>query len=124
MDQDLDSMNAIKYENFKNSQRYHPETKDYLYTRFTRITPVTCGPVYEVCYFKIGNLFNMILNSIKDLFECPYRIMNNDFEDLTFYKEKDEVLVICSHEHFAYMVLNDEEYDKFLKLNIPHDLHD
>ena len=52
----------------------------------------------------------------------PHQIKGTEFEDLTFYKEERIILAICAHEHFAYMNLEDDEYEGFAKLNILHEV--
>jgi len=56
------------------------------------------------------------------LFHYPFFIENIPFEDLTFYKNERVLLGTCSHENFAYMHLEDEEYRELLKLNIFDDI--
>jgi hypothetical protein len=105
-----------KYENF------NARTADFLYTRFTRVTPVTKGPAFEMCYFILGDIFRDLMSNISKLFVYPHQIEGTEFEDLTFYKEERTILAICAHEHFAYMNLEDDEYDEFEKLNILHEV--
>lgn len=101
-----------KYKNF------NARTADFLYTKFARVTPVTKGPVFEMCYFTLGDIFRNLISNISNLFAYPHKIEDTEFEDLTFYKKERTILAICAHEHFAYMNLEDKEYDKFEKLNI------
>ena len=105
-----------KYENF------NARTADFLYTKFTRVTPVTKGPEFEMCYFILGDIFRNLMSNISKLFVYPHQIEGTKFEDLTFYKEERTILAICAHEHFAYMNLEDDEYDEFEKLNILHEV--
>ncbi|MBZ9634042.1 hypothetical protein [Clostridium sp. FP1] len=105
-----------KYEDF------NAKTADFLYTKFTRVTPVSRGPAFEMCYFIIGDTFRKIMSNMSKLFVYPHQIEATEFEDLTFYKEERIILAICAHEHFAYMNLEDEEYEELAKLNILHEV--
>lgn len=122
LEQEIEILNGLKYEHFinKKNERYHGNKKDYIHSRFTRITPVTMGPVFEVCYFSIGDTFKEIVTNLNNLYEYPYSIETFEFEDLCFYKEEREILAICSHEGFAYMVLEDGEYKEFSELHVLH----
>ncbi|MBU3190213.1 hypothetical protein K9O30_13990 [Clostridium bowmanii] len=75
-----------------------------------------------MCYFIIGDIFKKLMSNMSKLFVYPYQIEGTEFEDLIFYKEERIILAICAHEHFAYMDLEDDEYEEFAKLNILHEL--
>ncbi len=112
----------LEYEEFQNEkyEHFNAKTADFLYTKFTRVTPATKGPLFEMCYFIIGDIFKKLMSNMSKLFVFPYQIGDTEFEDLTFYKEERIILAICAHEHFAYMNLEDDEYEEFAKLNILH----
>jgi len=119
-----DFCNTCKYEDFIDDkhERYSEETTDFLYVKVTRCTPVTIGPVCELCFFTLGETYKKIISNIQKLFEMPYYIKNNKFEDLALYNGERKVLAICSHEGFALMDLDDDEYEEFSKLDISHDI--
>ncbi|MBW9155152.1 hypothetical protein [Clostridium tagluense] len=73
-----------------------------------------------MCYFIIGDVFRNLMSTMSKLFVYPHQIEGTEFEDLTFYKEERIILAICAHEGFAYMNLEDDEYEEFSKLNILH----
>lgn len=125
LEQEIQMCNSLDYENFKNGQyeHYQGSCTDFLYLKYTRNTPVTSGPVFEMCFFMIGDTYNNLLSNMKKLFEYPYKIEGSEFEDLTFYKGERSVLAICSHEHFALMDLEENEYKEFEKLRIPFELN-
>lgn len=124
--QGLESYTSLKYEEFRNGkcERYNAKTQDLLYVKFTRDTPVTRGPVFEVCYFKLGEIFRKLVSNMNNLFEYPNYIENIEFEDLVFYNGERVALAICSHENFAYMDLEDERYEELLELSILEDMED
>lgn len=123
---DMLSYNLLKYDNFQNGngEPYITMGDDFLYTKFTRRTPVTRGPVFEMCFFIIGETYGKLLSSMNKLYEYPYQIEGYEFEDLTFYQGEWPVLAICSHEQFAYLDLEDDEYLEFAKLDILHNVAD
>lgn len=120
LDQNLKSYDYVKYEDFINpkQERFDKNRPDFLYMNYTRNTPVTRSPVFEVIYFSIGNTLLETINKLNSLYDFPYKINNYEFEDLCFYKGNRIVLAICSHENFAYMNLDDKENLEFMKLNI------
>ncbi|MCB2358747.1 hypothetical protein [Clostridium estertheticum] len=101
-----------KYEDF------NARTADFLYTKFTRVTPVSRGPAFEMCYFILGDIFRKLMSNMSKLFVYPHQIEGTEFDDLTFYKEERTILAICAHEHFAYMNLENDEYEELKRLNI------
>lgn len=113
-------VNSYKYEDFmsEKAKRYNKITPDFLYSRITRCTPLNIGPACEICYFKFGDIFNRIITNISELFERPYYDEESKFEDLTTYKGERIVLAIHSHEKYAFMNLEEEEYKEFSKLGI------
>lgn len=67
---------------------------------YTRITPVSIGPVFEVYTFSM-DVFDDVTNHMKKLFST-YKIYGSEFEDLCCYDEKGNVILkICSHESYA-----------------------
>ncbi|SDH43350.1 hypothetical protein [Desulfosporosinus hippei] len=123
LEQDIMSCN-LNYERFEKGkyEPYKRTSTDFLYVKYTRRTPVTRGPVFEMCFFMVGETYRKLLLNMNKLFEYPYQIEGGEFEDLTFYKEERLLLAICSHERYAYMNLEDDEYQEFLKLDILSDL--
>jgi hypothetical protein len=114
---------SIKYEDYAHLEyvRYNGKASDFLYAKFTRYTPVTVGPVFEMCYFSLGETYEKILSGIHELFEYPIIIDNEQFEDLAFYSDDRVVLALCSHERFSLLNLFDEEYKEFSELDILHE---
>lgn len=74
----------------------------------------------ELFYFQINE-------NIKEGFYNMYNMFSNVLisdeiylEDIEFFRGKQEFLSICSHEQMATLEIEEEEYDEFKKLNIPH----
>lgn len=97
-----------------------------------RINSLLSGEIDAISYFndlleqeiELYNTldYNELLLNMNTLFHYPFFIENIPFEDLTFYKNERVLLATCSHENFAYMHLEDEEYRELLKLNIFDDI--
>jgi hypothetical protein len=122
---------CIEYEEFQlenqgflneKYEHFNAKTADFLHTKFTRVTPESSGPLFEMCYFIIGDTFRKLMSNMSKLFAYPHQIEGTEFEDLTFYKEERIILAICAHENFAYMNLEADEYEKLVKLNILHEV--
>jgi len=77
-----------------------------------------------MCFYTISETYSKLLTSMNKLFEYPYPIDSYEFEDLAFYQGEWPVLAICSHEQFAYLELEDDEYQEFAKLDILHSVAD
>lgn len=122
LEQDFNIFDTIKYDDYieKPDTRFVSSSKEFIKNDFTRITPVTQGPVFEMCYFKIGQISNLIVSNMKRLFSHPYLIDGIEYEDLTFYNGGNIIFAICSHERYAYLELNIEDYEIFKKLEIMH----
>lgn len=120
--QDMVSLNHFSVKEGK-MPRFTTNNSAYLYTRYTRISPVTRGPIFEVCYFDL-TLFEKELIYLKKLFAYPTYINDVAFEDITFYGDNRIVLAICAHEQYAYLMLKEEEYRNFCDLNILHKVND
>jgi len=121
---DLENCNSLDYKEFKHG-KYKPfngTTSDFLCIKYTRNTPVTRGPVFEICYFEIGYIANKLISKMNKLFEYPHQIGSVQFEDLTFYKGETVVLGICPHEPFAYMNLEDDEYQELIEMGVLLDI--
>ena len=103
--------------------RFARRGRDYLYTRYTRISPMTRGPVLELCYFDI-NLFDLEQIIQRRLFAYPIYLNRTAFEDIVFYGEGRIILATCAHKHLACMKLKKQEYIKFCELNICHNIND
>lgn len=94
---------------------------DFLYHNFTRTSSVTRGPVFEMFYYNIGVTFDKLRMNVKTLFEFPYNINDFPVEDMCLYKDNYKKLAICSHEKYAFMELDEGEYNKFLEFKMEHE---
>ena len=121
LEQDMISLNHFSLKEGR-MPRFITNSGAYLYTRYTRISPVTRGPVFEICYFDL-NLFDKELFLLKHLFAYPTYINDVAFEDITFYGDNRVVLAICAHEQYAYLKLKEEEYKSFCTLKILHEVN-
>ena len=95
-----------------------PIEEDVIKKRYTRITPTTSGPIMQQYYIRIGELVKRIQSDMDGLFSFPYTINNEQYENLTFYRGKDPIFTICSHENFACIMLDDQEKKELQKLGI------
>jgi hypothetical protein len=120
--QDLISLNHFSVQEGK-MPRFTTNNNAYLYTRYTRISPVTRGPVFELCYFDLSLLDKELILPTR-LFAYPIYINEVAFEDITFYGDNRVVLAICAHEQYAYLRLTEGEYRCFCGLNIMHEVND
>lgn len=127
LEQDIKFCTSLGYEEFQleneefyneKYEHFNGKTADFLYTKFTRLSPASKGPLFEMCYFLIGDIFRKLISNMSKLFAYPHEIEGTEFEDLTFYKDERIILAICAHEDSAYMDLEDDEYEEFVKLNI------
>ena len=81
---------------------------EYLGKWYTWISGVTIGPMFEVCYFDIGNKARGMLESMQSLFDLECRMDGIVFQDPAFYWEGKPLLEICSHEGHAVFSASDE----------------
>lgn len=126
LEQDLRSYSVLGSVDLQNRKHKSDYTKvlDCTYVKYTRRTPVTAGPIFEICYFQLGDTFKDLILKMDKLFEYHHYIEDTEFEDLTFYNKDRIILATCSHEGFAYMNLEDEEYEELLELSILDDMID
>jgi hypothetical protein len=120
LEQDLDFFGQVKYDDYKDKDdmRFISSSEEFMKSVMTRVTPVTQNPVFEVNYFKLGQISDSIITNMKGIYDYPYYINGYEFADLTFYKENNIVLAVCSHEGFSYLYLSQDEYEGFKKLNL------
>lgn len=88
----------------------------------TCMTPCTYGGPHAIYYFNIIEHIKKQFYHMKELFEP---VIANEAEELrlddpTFYKEGKIILLVCSHEGYATLFLNEDQYNEFIKLNVPH----
>lgn len=122
------SLYLITEEDRERWKNYDKNIDDYK----NRINSLLSGEIDAISYFndlleqeiELYNTldYNELLLNMNTLFHYPFFIENIPFEDLTFYKNERVLLATCSHENFAYMHLEDEEYRELLKLNIFDDI--
>lgn len=87
----------------------------------TCITPCTNSfGVVELFTFELNDNLKQCLYNMEDLFSYINFCDDITLEDLTFYRGEEVLLSICSHEQFANLTLSEDEYNDFLKLEIPH----
>jgi hypothetical protein len=120
LEQELNMLNDLTYENVvsENFNDTKFESEDLIEIKYTRRTPVTRGPLFEVCYFNMGGVFRQLSNEMTSLYQFPYYIHGQEFENMTIYNDERILLAICSHEQFDFMNVTDEEYEELMTLNI------
>jgi cellobiose-specific phosphotransferase system component IIB len=120
LEQDLDAFGQVRYDDYQDKAdiRFISPSVEFMKSVMTRFTPVTRNPIFELNYFKLGQFSASIISNMKGIYDYPYCINGYEFEDLTFYKENNIVLAVCSHESFSYLDLSQSEYESFKKLNL------
>lgn len=123
LEQELSMLADLQYDSFseESDKRFTTSSDEFIKTKYTRFTPVTMNPVFEMCSFKLGQISTSIINKMKELYDFPYMIDGICYEDITFYKNDIIILAVCSHERFAYLNLNENDYKSFNGLGITHE---
>ena len=92
--------------------------KDVIEKKYTRITTTTQGPLMQLYYLSIGELLKHIESELENLFDFPYKINGEEYENLAFYYNGKPIFCICSHEEYADINLDKEDKVEFDKLGI------
>ncbi len=123
LNQDLSMFEELQYNSIseKPDSRFISRSDEYVKTIHTRFTPVSMNPIFEMCFFKLGQISSSITSKMKELYDFPYMIEGIRFEDITFYDNDNILLAVCSHERFAYLNLNESDYKSFEGLRIAHE---
>lgn len=104
-----------------NDEPYQTHRSDFIKKEFTRNTVVTRGPLFEVCYFAMQETWEEAKQQFQNLYTRPVIMDEIEFEDPTFYKDGRVKIAVCSHEHFCFMELTEEELQKFDQLGIQYE---
>jgi hypothetical protein len=90
----------------------------------TCMTPCTMGGPCVMYYLKPEENIKARFYEMTDLFQPVITDESTELrlDDPTLYKEGEIVLVVCSHESYASLLLTEEQYEDFKELNIPHEL--
>jgi hypothetical protein len=120
----------VKYESyFKKTQVDVSRYLNYVFTEYklidrdvTCMTPCTYGGPHVMYYFIIEEHIKEEFYDMKELFQP---VITNEAEELrlddpTFYKEGNIFMLVCSHEGYASLFLNQLQYNDFKKLNVPY----
>lgn len=123
LEQNLSILEELQYDSFseESDKRFTSQSDEFIKTKYTRVTPVTLNPVFEMCFFKLGQISSSIINKMKELYDFPYMIDGIGYENITFYKNDVIILAVCSHERFAYLNLNEKDFDAFKELGITYE---
>jgi hypothetical protein len=126
-----DRESRAKYEaNFKKTDE---EVDSYLQELFadyqlasrdvTCMTPCTMGGPQVMYFLTVEAHIMDQFYRMKDLFEPVISDEERELrlDDPAFYKEGKIVMVVCSHEQYASLFLDDKQYGDFKKLNISHE---
>lgn len=122
LEQDL-NIGKLEYDSFAKEpdNRFTCQSDEFIKTKYTRFTPVTRNPVFEMCFFQLGQISSSIINKMVGLFDFPCSIDGVSFEDITFYDDNIIVLAVCSHERFAYLNLDESDFEAFRELGITYE---
>lgn len=123
LEQELNMLEELQYESFLDEpdRRFKSQSDECIKTKYTRFTPVTRNPIFEMCFFKIGKISAFITNKMKRLYDFPYMIDGVGYEDITFYKNDNIMLAVCSHEGFACLNLDEKDFEAFKGLEITYE---
>ncbi|ABX41716.1 hypothetical protein [Lachnoclostridium phytofermentans] len=123
LEQDLSMFEKVQYDSFSEEpdNRFTSQSDEFIKTKYTRVTPVTRNPVFEMCFFKLGQISSSITNKLKKLYDFPYMIDGIGYEDITFYKNDAIILEVCSHERYANLSLDEKDVEVFKELGITYD---
>ena len=88
----------------------------------TCMTPCTYGAPQVIYYLISEESIKHQIYNMKELFQP---VITNEVEelrldDLTFYKEGKIFMLVCSHEGYATLFLNEVQYNVFSKLKVPY----
>ena len=102
LEQDLEVMDSVNNDGIiKDIKKIE---KEVISKKYTRATEVIVGPLMEQYYLEKGELLRNIENGMKCLFDFPYIINNEKYENLCFYRDDKCIFYICSHEKYAGFV--------------------
>lgn len=93
---------------------------DFISRKITRITDTSFGGPYAIFYFKFGYLYQNIMDGINFLFDLNIYIENDNYQNLSFQKNRIDFCNVFSEGEVASLTLEEGEYQKFKKLNIKH----
>lgn len=95
----------------------NPNIDGAISSNYTRASYVTEGPIQQIVYLEIEAAREYVISKIKGIFEFPYIISGQEFEDLVLYIGDRVLLAICSHEQLGHLFLHEEEAKKLVELN-------
>jgi hypothetical protein len=123
LEQDLSMSGQLEYDSFseESDDKFTSQSDEFIKKKYTRVTPVTMNPVFEMCFFKIGQISSSITNKLKGLYDFPYMIDGIGYEDITFYKDDVIILAVCSHERYAHLSINEKDFEAFKELGITYE---
>lgn len=108
-EQDQDMFNSITLDEYQSFIKDESVFNERVLSRnLTRSTPSTRGPIMEMLFFDIENI-KYIKHQLKHLFDYPYKLYNNKYENICFYRDEEVICVICSHEHQCIIMLSQDE---------------
>ncbi len=123
LEMELSMLEELQYASFleEPDRRFKSQSDEFIKSKYTRFTPVTRNPVFEMCFFKIGKISAFITNKMKSLYDFPYMIDGVGYENITFYKNDNVMLAVCSHGGFACLNLDEKDFETFKRLEINYE---
>ncbi|WP_050635355.1 hypothetical protein [Candidatus Stoquefichus sp. SB1] len=99
--QELEVYENCQYCEFENQEPIVSDIPiEYLLKKeYTRMTPVSIGPVFEMFTFSMA-AFDEVMSHMKKLFS-PYKVFGGEFEDLCCYNGEKIIFKVCTHEDYA-----------------------
>lgn len=91
---------------------------EYLGNEITRRSYDTIGPFQEICFFKKGSLVTEIISNMKHLYDWEkFKINNQQFEDIAFWRNDIEVIYHTLEGRQAILNITDDEYNELLSMD-------
>lgn len=110
----------IEKNNFEEDIYIPSISQGFLFNKLTRITESSIGGLYNVLYYELSSL-NNIMKNMKSLFDYIY-LDGIQFWNLTFYKDKEMIMQICTDRKEIECHFNKVQYDEFKRLGIEFEI--
>lgn len=106
----------IEKDNFEEETYIPSISQGFLFNKITRITESSIGGLYNVLYYELASLDN-IMKNMKGLFDYIY-LDGIQFWNLTFYKDEKMIMQICTDRKEIECHFNKIQYEEFERLKI------
>lgn len=129
LEQELEMIPMIKDGFYEDQKRkdiiekvsYNFDNLPLIEIQVTNHTPVTIGPIVNLCFFECDERMRSEFSKMSDLFS-PIEIGYARMDDMVFFDGDRVFFSVCSHEGYANFNFTDEEFQEFMKLGLAHDI--